>query len=255
MIFDTHAHIDDEAFDPDREEMLSSFAAAGIDTVVNATANITESEAAVALSKRFPFIYATAGVHPCDCLDMTEADLQKIGDLYSQNKKTVAIGEIGLDYHWEDVPHDIQKKWFIRQLDLACELKAPVQIHSREAASDTFEILKKYEGRITGDMHCYSYSPEQARQYAAMGWRFGIGGVVTFKNARKLTDTVKILPRECILLETDSPYLAPEPLRGTRNDPRNLKHVVKKIAELRGETEEEVERYTYENALQFFQIS
>lgn len=254
MIFDTHAHLDDAAFDPDRAAILDSLGTAGIGKVINASANLAESEASVTMSSRYPFIYAAVGVHPDDCAGLTEEDVHAIGDMYLKNDKVAAIGEIGLDYHRDDVPRETQKKWFRRFMELAADLNAPVEIHSRDAAADTLDILKSFEGRVTGTLHCYSYSPEMAEICVKLGWRFGIGGVVTFKNGRKLQETVKALPRECILLETDSPYLSPEPFRGQRNEPANLKYVVRKIAGLRNESGEEVERYTYENACALFNI-
>ncbi len=254
MIFDTHAHLDDAAFDPDRAAILDSLGTAGIGKVINASANLAESEASVTMSSRYPFIYAAVGVHPDDCAGLTEEDVHAIGDMYLKNDKVAAIGEIGLDYHRGDVPRETQKKWFRRFMELAADLNAPVEIHSRDAAADTLDILKSFEGRVTGTLHCYSYSPEMAEICVKLGWRFGIGGVVTFKNGRKLQETVKALPQECILLETDSPYLSPEPFRGQRNEPANLKYVVRKIAGLRNESVEEVERYTYENACALFNI-
>ncbi len=254
MIFDTHAHLDDAAFDPDRAAILDSLETAGIGKVINASANLAESEASVTMSRRYPFIYAAVGVHPDDCAGLTEEDVHAIGDMYLKNDKVAAIGEIGLDYHRDDVPRETQKKWFRRFMELAADLHAPVESHSRDAAADTLDILKSFEGRVTGTLHCYSYSPEMAEICVKLGWRFGIGGVVTGKNGRKLQETVKALPQECILLETDSPYLSPEPFRGQRNEPANLKYVVRKIAGLRNESVEEVERYTYENACALFNI-
>lgn len=256
MIFDTHAHYDDEAFDRDREEMLRSFPANGISQVVNNASNIASCKTSIALAHQYDFMWATVGVHPSEVRELDEAKMDWLKEQCS-DEKVLAIGEIGLDYHYPDDPsREEQKKWFLRQLSLAKEVDLPVIIHSREAAQDTMEIMKKAAADgITADIHCYSYSPEQALQYAGMGFYIGIGGVVTFKDGRKLRETVEVVPMENIVLETDCPYMAPEPNRGTRNSSLNLPYVVKEIARIKNITESEVIRITEENAKRLYRLS
>ena len=254
MIFDTHAHYDDEQFDTDREDLLRSMHDGGIGTIVNAAATVESWEKVRKLTKEYPFVYGMAGVHPDEVGALDEekfADMEKM----LADEKIVAVGEIGLDYYWDNEAHDVQKKWFIRQLELARRYHMPVSIHSREAAADTMEILKEYAQDMKVVLHCYSYSPEMAEEYVKMGYLLGIGGVVTFKNAKKVKETVKRVPLEHIILETDCPYLAPEPNRGKRNSSLNLPYVARAIAELKGVTEEEVIQTTTQNAERFFGIS
>jgi len=254
MIFDTHAHYDDEQFDEDRDELLNSFQAAGIGTVVNAASNIESCHRILELINKYPFIYGTIGIHPSDCKDLTDNDFEWIKEQTS-NPKIVAIGEIGLDYYWPEPDHDIQKKWFEKQLQLAKETSLPVVIHSRDAAADTYEMLKQANlAPGTVDIHCYSYSKEMARDYINMGYYLGIGGVVTFKNAKKLKEVVECAPIENILLETDCPYLSPEPNRGKRNSSLNLPYVIEKIAEIKNMDPQEVIRVTEQNACNFYKI-
>ena len=257
MIFDTHAHYDDDAFDIDREELLASMEAGGIGTIVNSCASIDGLDNTIALMEKYPFIYGAVGVHPDDAGEMTEEILGKISRM-ADHEKAVAIGEIGLDYYWhkEKEEHLIQQKWFRAQMDLAREKKMPFIIHSREAAEDTLTIVKEYMqgGMYGGIIHCFSYSKEIAAEYLKMGLYLGIGGVVTFENAKKLKEVVKYAPLSQLVLETDCPYLAPKPNRGKRNSSLNLPYVARMIAELKGVTPEEVITVTEENAKKIFGI-
>lgn len=251
MIFDTHAHYDDEAFDADRDVLLESMESNGIGTIVNVCASIDGLEKTIELMEKYPFVYGAIGVHPDDADQMTQETLDKIRTLL-QHEKAVAVGEIGLDYYWhkEKEEHLIQQNMFRAQMDIAREEKLPFMIHSREAAEDTLNIVREYMkgGMYGGIIHCFSYSKEIAREYLNMGLSLGIGGVVTFQNARKLREVVEYAPMEQIVLETDSPYLAPVPFRGKRNSSRNLPYVVNRIAELKGITPEEVIEITEKNA-------
>ena len=257
MIFDTHAHYDDDAFDIDREELLASMDAGGIGTIVNSCASIDGLDNTIALMEKYPFIYGAVGVHPDDAGEMTEEILGKISRM-ADHEKAVAIGEIGLDYYWhkEKEEHLIQQKWFRAQMDLARKKKMPFIIHSREAAEDTLTIVKEYMqgGMYGGIIHCFSYSKEIAAEYLKMGLYLGIGGVVTFENAKKLKEVVKYAPLSQLVLETDCPYLAPKPNRGKRNSSLNLPYVARMIAELKGVTPEEVITVTEENAKKIFGI-
>ena len=252
-MIDSHAHYDDEAFDSDREELLTSVFESGIRKVINVGASMESCRTTLALSEAYESIYAALGVHPSDTAQLTETDMEWLKEK-SALEKVVAIGEIGLDYYWDEPDREIQKKWFQRQLDLAKEVKLPVVIHSREAAADTIDILKKYNGDLTGVIHCYSYTKESAREFLEMGYSFGIGGVLTFKNAKKLKEAVSYIPMDRILLETDCPYLAPEPNRGKRNSSLYIPYVVQVMAQLKGISEEEVIRITSENTERLFGI-
>jgi TatD DNase family protein len=254
MIFETHAHFDDEAFDADREELLSSMQENGIGTIVNATASKRTVEMSLELTKKYPFIYTTIGVHPSDCAEMDDDELRWLEDMCS-NEKAVAVGEIGLDYHYDEPSKDIQKKWFEAQIEMARRVKLPIIVHSRDAAKDTMDIMKALKTEeIGGDIHCFSYSVEVAREYLNMGFYIGVGGVITFKNGRKLREVVEYAPIEQIVLETDSPYLSPEPYRGKRNSSLNLPLVAAKIAEIKGITAEEVIAITEENARKLYNL-
>lgn len=253
-IFDTHSHYDDEAFDQDRHELLGSLRDKGVGQLVNVGADMSSSKEALALAKQYDFIHAALGVHPSEVADLTEADMDWIRS-HASEEKVVAIGEIGLDYHWDEPEPAAQRKWFLRQIQLAREVQLPVIIHSRDAAAETMELLKETKAyECGGVIHCYSYSPEMAQEYVKMGYFIGVGGVVTFKNAKKLKETVKEIPLESIVLETDCPYLAPEPFRGKRNCSLYISYVAEKIAELKGISAEEVIRQTEENAKQLYQI-
>ncbi|HAH18972.1 TatD family hydrolase [uncultured Eubacterium sp.] len=260
MIFDTHAHYDDEAFAEDRSKLLLSMKENNVDKIVDVGADMASTKEAVELAYNYDFIYAAVGVHPSEVEEMSEHDIETlrkyiIDDSAREDKKIVAIGEIGLDYHWEEPSRTLQKEWFAKQLELAQELEMPIIIHSRDAAEDTYEILKVYaEHGLKGVMHCYSYSVEMAKKYVDMGLYIGIGGVLTFKNAKKLKEVAAEIPLEKIVLETDCPYMAPEPHRGKRNDSTYIKYVVKVLAEIKGISEEEVERVTFENACKLYGI-
>ncbi len=254
MIFDTHAHYDDESFDADRDALLLSLPEKGVGGVINVGAALQGARDSVALSEKFPFVYAAAGIHPDEGQDMNEAAMEEIREL-SGHEKTVMIGEIGLDYHgfdrWPDkTPKETQKYWFRRQLELAMELGLPVCIHSRNAAEDTLEFMTRAhrEGLIGGIIHCFSYSREIAEKYLGMGFYLGIGGSLTYPGQKKLTKVLEAAPLTQIVLETDSPYLAPVPHKGERNDSSYLAFVRDLIAQIKGVTPEEVERATFENA-------
>ena len=251
MIIDSHAHYDDEAFEEDRDNLLQSMQSNGIEKIINVGANLKGSRDSIALSEQYPYIYAAVGVHPSDTEELNEEKMAWLKEV-SKKEKVVAIGEIGLDYYWPEPDREIQKKWFIRQMELAQEVNLPVIIHSRDAAQDTIEILKQFPAN--GVIHCYSYTKESAKEFLKMGYYFGIGGVLTFKNAKKLKEAVMEIPMDRILLETDSPYLAPEPNRGKRNSSLNIPYVVKELAQLKEITEEEVINITTENTKRLFHL-
>ena len=261
MIFDTHAHYDDEAFDSDREELLKALPENGICTVVNMGASMRGSRASMELAQKYDHVYGAVGIHPDDCGPMDETWIDELRAL-AANKKCVAIGEIGLDYHGFDIYDDkpskeVQQKWFWRQLRLAAEIGKPVVIHSRNACEDTLLMMQKaYEelGIDRAIIHCFSYAKETAVQYLDMGYYLGFGGTTTYEGQKKLTKVLEITPMDRILLETDCPYLAPVPHRGERNDSRNLKVVAEKIAEIKGVTAAEVEAATLENARRIYGI-
>lgn len=254
MIFESHAHYDDEAFDEDRDALLGSFAENGIDTVINIGASLESCRRTIALMERYPFVYGAIGVHPSETGELDERSFQWLRECCSR-AKVVAVGEIGLDYYWKEPEPSVQKKWFERQLGLARETGLPVVIHSRDAAKDTLDILKDaHAEEIGGVIHCFSYTKEIAREYLNMGYYFGIGGVVTFANAKKLKEAVAYIPMDRILLETDSPYLAPEPHRGKRNSSLNLPDIAGEIAALKGIEREEVYAVTHENAERLFRL-
>ncbi|MBQ6406575.1 MAG: TatD family hydrolase [Butyrivibrio sp.] len=248
MIFDTHAHYDDEQFDIDREELLGKMQEAGIETIVDVGASIETTKKALELAHRYDFIYAAVGVHPSEVAELDDDSIELLRGL-SRDEKCVAIGEIGLDYHWPEPEPELQKLWFKRQLNLARQENLPVIIHSRDAAADTLEILRDERAEeIGGVVHCFSYSKEVARECIKMGFYIGIGGVLTFKNARKMVEVMEDTPMDRILLETDCPYLAPEPFRGKRNSSLYLPYVVQKMAEIKGISADEVISITRENA-------
>ena len=254
MIIDTHAHYDDARFDEDRETLLGSMREAGVGLIVNIGAGIQSTEDTVALSEKYDFMYAAVGIHPEEIDKLAPEHMDWLEEL-SRREKVVAIGEIGLDYHYDEPERDLQKKWFARQLDLAAGLKMPVVIHSRDAAQDTLEILEEHcDWSQGGVIHCFSYAKEMAQVYLDKGFYLGIGGVVTFKNSKKLKEVVRMAPLERIVLETDAPYLAPVPNRGERNDSRQLVHVVREIAELKEISGEEVIRQTEANARVLYRL-
>lgn len=254
MIFDTHAHFDDQAFDEDRDILLSSMEEHGIHKIVNVSSDLKSIGETIALTEKYPFVYGAVGVHPSDTKGLKDTDLEYIRES-SRKDKIVAIGEIGLDYYWDDSERSHQKKWFEAQMQLAREEKLPIIIHSREAAQDTVELMKAAKAEeIGGVVHCYSYSKEMAKIFLNMGFYIGIGGVVTFKNAKKLKEVAAYVPLDRIVLETDCPYLAPVPNRGKRNSSLNLPYVAEQIAQLKGISYEEVVNETYKNALGLYRM-
>ena len=254
MIFDTHAHYNDERFDADREEVLAGLPAAGIGTAVNIASSVKSIDDCLQLAHRFPHIYCALGIHPEHCADLTDALLNEIRDKLSDDK-ALAVGEIGLDYYWPQPDRELQRYWFARQIQLAREADLPVVVHSREAAADTMRIMKEnLAEKVGGVVHCYSYSAELAKEFVKMGFYIGIGGVVTFKNAKKIVEVVNAIPLEHIVLETDCPYLAPVPYRGKRNSSMYLPYVVSRIAEIKGVTEEEVINTTEINARNMYRL-
>jgi TatD DNase family protein len=255
MIFDTHAHYDDEAFDIDREELLESLPKQGISYVVDACSTVSSVDQVLALSEKYPYIYAAVGIHPSETGELNEERFTWLKER-AKHPKNVAIGEIGLDYYWDTPGREIQKVWFDRQMELAREYKLPMIIHSRDAANDTFHMMKDAKADTIGAIiHCFSYGVEQAREYLNMGFYLGIGGVVTFTNGKKLKEVVEYAPLEQIVLETDCPYLSPVPNRGKRNSSLNLPYVVQEIARIKKLESAEVIRITQENAMRFYRIS
>ena len=254
MIFDTHAHYDDESFDEDREELLFSLKNKGVGTVVNVGASVASTKKTFEIVKKYDFMYGAVGIHPEDVERLDESHMEWLKSL-AADEKIVAIGEIGLDYHYDEPEREVQKKWFARQLDLAYELDMPIIIHSRDAAADTLDIMKEHHGdELNGVIHCFSYSPEMAQIYLDMGYYLGIGGVITFKNAKKLKEVVEYAPLDYLLLETDSPYLAPEPYRGKRNCSLYLNYVAEEIARIKKISYEEVVETTKKNAQKLFGV-
>lgn len=254
MIFESHAHYEDEKFNDDREELLKSLAEKGIGYVVNVASSLSTIKKTVQLMEQYPFMYGAIGVHPEECNELSEENFCIIEENIKL-EKAVAVGEIGLDYYWDTVEKEIQKKWFERQIELAKKCKKPMVIHSRDAAKDTLDIMKACQSQdIGGVIHCFSYGVEMAREYLNMGFYLGVGGVVTFKNAKKLKEVVEYTPLDRILLETDCPYLAPVPNRGKRNSSLNLVYIAEEIAKLKNITYEEVVEVTEKNAKMMYGI-
>lgn len=252
MIYETHTHFDDKAFNDDREDAIRGALAAGVGRFVNIGASMDSSRASVELAHKYPEFLAAVGVHPEECKDLTEDDMAQIKE-YTKDDNVVAIGEIGLDYYWDEPERDIQKKWFARQINLALETRLPIIVHSREAAKDTYDIIKAENAeKVGGIIHCFSYSVEVARQFLDAGFYIGVGGVVTFKNGRKLKEVVEYTPLERIMTETDSPYMAPVPNRGKRNTSEYLPYIIREIADIKGISVQEVEEVTYNNAVRLF---
>ncbi len=256
MIYESHAHYDDTKFDEDRDNLLESLKENNIDFVINVGTNIESSKNSIDLANKYDYIFASVGFHPHDTEDMKDEDLDTIFNL-AKEKKVVAIGEIGLDYYYEFSNREVQKKRFIQQLEIAKELNLPVIIHSRDASQDTFNIIKNAnlslrDGKGAGVIHCYSGELELAKEYIKLGFYIGVGGVVTFSNAKKLVRVVENISLENILLETDSPYLAPVPQRGKRNTSLNLKYIGEKIAQIKNTSVEDVYRVTKENCINLF---
>ncbi len=254
MIFDSHAHYDDSRFDEDRHELLTSLHENGVGKIVNIGASLRSCEEMINFIEKYDFMYGTVGVHPEDLAAMSDAFLEKM-KVWAQHEKIVAIGEIGLDYYYDDVAPNLQKEWFIKQANLARELSLPIVVHSRDAAKDTVDMLRgMHAEEIGGVIHCYSYTKETARDFLNMDFYFGVGGVLTFKNGKKLREAVEYIPIDKIVVETDCPYLAPEPYRGKRNHSGYIAYVLDKLAEIKGISREELERITYENACRLYRL-
>ena len=253
MLFDTHAHMDDRAFDADREELICSFPGQGLALVMNPGCSLESSRNVDALTREFPFLYGAVGSHPDVADEVDEAVLEEYRQIVAGNPKIKAIGEIGLDYHYEDIPRDVQKKAFRMQMELARELGLPAIVHERDAHEDGMKIVEEFP-EVTGVFHCYSGSLEMAKWLIARGWYIGFTGVLTFKNARKALEEAGNIPLDRIVLETDCPYMAPEPFRGKRNDPTKLYRMAEKLAELRGLTVEEIHEITTENGKRLYNI-
>ena len=253
MLFDTHAHMDDRAFDADREALLEGLPEKGIGLVMNPGCSLESSRNASLLAQKYDYIYAAVGSHPDAADEVNEEVLEEYRELCKLNPKIKAIGEIGLDYHYEDIPREIQLQAFRAQMALAAELNLPVIVHEREAHEDGMAVVREFPG-VTGVFHCYSGSAEMARQLVDKGWYIGFTGVLTFKNARKAVEVAQSIPLERIVLETDCPYMAPEPFRGKRNDPGYLYRMAEKLAELRGVSVEEIHRITLENGRRLYNI-
>lgn len=255
-LFDSHAHLDDEKFNEDREEIISEIHKE-IDKFVSAGYSLEGSEAAVKLAQKYDFIYATCGISPND-IPQTEEELwemlNKIKNFVQQNPKIVAIGEIGLDYYWNNENKEIQKTAFIEQIKLANELKLPIVIHTREAVMDTIEILKENQAENQGIFHCCPLNRELVKEALKLGFYISFAGPVTFKNSKNADEIIRLVPNDKILIETDSPYLSPEPLRGRRNDPRNVKYIAEKLAKVKQISIEEIAEITYNNACKIFRI-
>ena len=254
MLFDTHAHYDDSAFDEDRDALLSSLPAQGVGYVTNIGCDAESSRFAVALAEKYPHVYAAIGVHPHVAAKAVDADYEELRRLVRACPKVRAIGEIGLDYHYDFAPRDVQREVFARQMELARDLNLPVCIHDREAHADCFDVVRAYP-EVRGVFHCYSGSLEYARPLLKLGWLFSFTGVITFKNARKFADILRALPLESMLVETDCPYLTPEPFRGRRNDSTFVRYTAAKLAEIRGIAPEEAESATTENAKRFYGVT
>jgi len=252
VYFESHAHYDDKKFDKDRFELIEEMHNNGVDFIVNAASDLKSSLVGIEIASQFSFFYAAVGVHPHESENMSEEDIKTLRKL-SENDKVVAIGEIGLDFHYDFSPRDLQRKWFKRQLQLAKEIDLPVIIHSRDAAKECFDIIK--ESCVSkGVIHSYSGSWQMALDYIDLGFYIGIGGMVTFKNAKKPIETVEKVPLDRILLETDSPYLSPEPVRGTRNNSQNLCYICDKIAQIKQISSENVAEITFQNSLELFSL-
>jgi len=253
MLFDTHAHFDAQQFDADRHEVLAALPERGVSLVVNPGCDIPSSRAAVELAEKYPFLYAAVGYHPENCGPYAEGDLDILRDM-AKHPKVVAIGEIGLDYYWEEnPPKELQQQVFRAQMALAEELDLPVIVHDREAHGDSLAIVKEFPG-VRGVFHCYSGSAELARELTKLGWMISFTGVLTYKNARKAVEAAQAIPLEHLMIETDSPYMAPVPHRGKRNDSGCVLHICEKLAEIKGISTGECARITLENGKKFFRI-
>ena len=253
MLFDTHAHMDDRAFDLDRTELMASLPDAGLALVMNPGCSLASSRNVNTLTAQYPWLYGAVGSHPDACDEVDEAVIEEYRQMCKNNQKIKAIGEIGLDYHYEDIPRDIQQHAFRMQMALAAELDLPVIVHERDAHADGMAIVSEFP-TVTGVFHCYSGSAEMAQWLVQRGWYIGFTGVLTFKNARKAIEVVESIPIERIVLETDCPYMAPEPFRGKRNHPGYLYRMAERLAEVKGISVEEVHRITTENGKRLYRI-
>ena len=252
MLFDTHAHLNDEAFDKDREELIEGLAEKGVGFVMNAGCSLASSKECIALAEKYPFLYASVGSHPDSADEVCDQVLEQYLEM-SRHPKVKAIGEIGLDYYYENFDREVQLRAFQMQMELARQAELPVIVHERDAHGDGMDMVRKFP-EIGGVFHCYSGSPEMAQQLVERGWHIGFTGVLTFKNARKAVETAASIPLERIVLETDCPYMSPEPFRGRRNDPGRLIHMAEKLAEIRNLPVEEIIRITTENAKRLYRI-
>lgn len=258
-LFDTHSHYNDEKFDRDREQIIKETYAAGVTKFVCAGYNIESSKKAIELSQKYEFIYSICGISPNDIPQSEQElwkDIEEITKIIKENKtnKLVAIGEIGLDYYWNKENKKLQTEAFIKQIDLANELNLPIVIHSRDASIDTINVIKEHKVKEAGIFHCCQFNQEMIKQALELGYYISFAGPVTFKNSKNASDIVKLVPLDRILIETDSPYLAPEPNRGKRNDSRNVKFIAQKIADFKEMPIDEIAKITYENALRIFTI-
>ena len=253
LLFDTHAHYDSRQFDADRDEVLSGLPGRGVGLVVNPGCDLPSSRKAVEIARQYPFVYAAVGIHPEDCGDWEESQLEELRRL-TADPKVVAIGEIGLDYYWkENPPRELQKEVFRRQLELAQSLRLPVIVHDRDAHGDCMDLVRDYP-QVTGVFHCFSGSAEMARELVARGWMISFTGVLTYPNARKAVEAVQAIPPDRLMVETDSPYMSPVPFRGKRCHSGLVRYTCERMAELKGLSPEEMARITYENGRRFFRI-
>lgn len=257
-LFDSHAHLDDEKFKEDREQLIQQIKEAGVTNLISAGYSLESSKKAKELAEKYDFIYATSGISPND-IPQTEQELRimldQIKEIAEQSKKVVAVGEIGLDYHWNQENKDLQKMAFIKQIELANELKLPIVIHTREAVMDTIEILKQTQVTLKGVFHCCPLNRELVKEALKLGFYISFAGPITFKNSKNADEIITMVPNERMLIETDSPYLSPEPLRGKRNDSRNVKYMAQKIANVKKLSLEEVAVITYQNTEKIFHIN
>ena len=255
MIFESHAHYEDKRFDEDREQLLNGLKDNHVGYVINVSSTLNTIKTTLELTKQYDFIYGAVGVHPESAAELNEETFDWVKEM-SKQPKIVSIGETGLDYYWDEPDRSIQKEWFEKQIEWAKEIDLPMIIHSRDAAKDTFDMLKALQGdKVGGVIHCFGYGKEMAREFLNMGFYIGIGGVVTFKNGKKLREVVEYIPIESILLETDCPYMSPEPNRGKRNDSTNLIYIAKEIARIKGMEYDEVVRITKENAMRMYRLN
>ncbi len=252
-LYDTHAHFDDPAFDTDRHALLQSMGDMGVNLINNIGCDVPTSRASIALAEQYPFVYATVGHWPGNTYQMNEEMLETYRTL-ATHPKVVAIGEIGLDYHYEDTPREVQQYWFDRQMALADDLGLPVVIHEREAHEDGLKIVRKWADKVPGVFHCFSGSAEMAREIVKLGWYVSFTGVLTFKNARRALEAAAAVPLDRLMIETDSPYMAPPPYRGKRNNSGYVGKVAEKLAEVKGITPDEAAHITMENGIRFFRI-